>query len=204
MTGTRLRMLALAALLAGGGLALIASTQSWVTVALVDGEGSGQPIAVQGSHAAPASPTLALAALALVAAVLLTGPLVRTVLGVVAALLGAGLVASAVSPLLDSLGSAAGTITTATGVAGRRAIAALVEHVEATPWGFLAVAGGALVAIAGLLVAVTARRWPRASHRYDAPGRGGPQGTSDDDATRRRDAAIDDWDALSRGDDPTG
>lgn len=203
--GTRPRLVALGGLLAGGGLALLASTQPWASVVLAEGEGAAHAIAVQGSDAAPASPTLALAALALVAAVLLTGAVVRVVLGCLGALLGAGILASAVPPLLDPLGAASGAVTSATGVAGRAAIERLVEHAEATPWGWIAAVGGALVLLAGALVAATARRWPVASHRYERAARGSPADPGRaDDATRRRDEAIDDWDSLSRGDDPTG
>lgn len=201
----RVRLVTLAALFAGGGLALLASTQPWVSVLLAEGEGTTRSLAVQGSHAAPASSTLALAALALVAAVALTGTVVRVVLGCLGALLGAGLIASALSPLSDPLGAASGAITTTTGVAGRDAIAGLVEHAEPTVWGFVAVAGGVIVAVAGVLVATTARRWPGPSHRYDVASNAPSAAVApDDDASRRRDAAIDDWDDLSRGEDPTG
>ena len=51
-------------------------------------------------------------------------------------------------------------------------------------------AGGVLLAAAGIQVMVLGARWPALGARYEAPG--GP---------RRTDADV--WDALDRGEDPT-
>jgi hypothetical protein len=72
---------------------------------------------------------------------------------------------------------------------------------------------GILGVLAGLAVAVTSNRWPGSSKRYQAV-RFAPADPESDlpvqhSADHRpppenaRDAAIDTWDDLSRGDDPT-
>jgi hypothetical protein len=64
-------------------------------------------------------------------------------------------------------------------------------HVSA--WWILSLAGGVLLAAAGLLTIARGRRWPGMSARYDRPGAAPP--TGDDPASL--------WKALDRGDDPT-
>jgi uncharacterized membrane protein (TIGR02234 family) len=74
----------------------------------------------------------------------------------------------------------------------------------ATPWPVVAIVGGALVVLAGVAVLVTGTRWPASSRRY-----GGARLVDDTAGTTAvaerpaSDRAIDDWDGLSRGDDPT-
>lgn len=68
---------------------------------------------------------------------------------------------------------------------------------EGTPtaWPWVAVAGGALVVAAGLLVAVRGMRWSALAQRYD-----GPQAPL---ADAPAETPVEIWDALSRGEDPT-
>jgi hypothetical protein len=68
----------------------------------------------------------------------------------------------------------------------------LVVHVNA--WWIPSLAGGVLLAAAGLLTVVRGRRWPGMSARYDRPGTAPPP-AGDDPASM--------WKALDRGDDPT-
>jgi len=60
-------------------------------------------------------------------------------------------------------------------------------------WPLVTAAGGLLVAVGGAVTVVRGRRWPGMSARYDRPARVGSAAT---------DAQV--WDALDRGDDPTG
>ena len=60
--------------------------------------------------------------------------------------------------------------------------------------------------LAGIAVLVTGTRWPTSSRRYRAARLADADEVAGHDAGRRRaasDRAIDDWDELSRGDDPT-
>lgn len=119
-----------------------------------------------GAEVAPSLTGVALLALAGVAGVLATGGVGRRIVG--------GLLA------------AAGAVQT---------VAALVTLAGAgTPAPLLAVAGGALLVAAGVLVVVREPRLPRLGARYAAPG-----------AARRRPADPDRaaWEALDAGEDPT-
>ncbi|STD09321.1 Tryptophan-associated transmembrane protein (Trp_oprn_chp) [Dermatophilus congolensis] len=63
--------------------------------------------------------------------------------------------------------------------------------------GWVAVAGGVVACVAGGVGACVAGRWGRASSRFSSPAgvdAGGGRGGGD---------AVSDWDALSRGEDPT-
>jgi len=64
-----------------------------------------------------------------------------------------------------------------------------------TAWPWVAVAGGVLVAAAGLLVAFRGPRWSALSRRYDGAAAPASQGAEVTEAGL--------WDSLSRGDDPT-
>lgn len=188
----RIRMLALLLPVLAAAAAFISWSQPWVTATLDD----GRVVVAGGDVAAPALPPFALAALALVGALALAGPVFRVILGVLQALLGAGIIASGLLVMSDPVAAAAPRVTEVTGVAGTEAVRVLVEAAVTTSWPVIAmVAGGAAVAI-GLGIAITARQWPERSRRYDAV-RLAPA-----DGEGRLDR-LDAWDALSDGDDPT-
>lgn len=233
----RARYSTLLALLAGSGLGLLSATQTWFSIRVTGVADHAGTVTVAGSAAAPALTALSLAGLALTAALAIAGPAFRVVLSVLAVLLGASIVFSALSVVGDPLRAAAGAITSATGVAGEASLRKLVESTTTEFWPWPAVVGGVLVALAGAAAIVFVRAWPGPSRRYRAgfAGEGGlsaeealaelgdESGDSldeepDDDPEARaaagqdasaepavldRDTAIDSWDELSRGDDPT-
>jgi hypothetical protein len=90
-------------------------------------------------------------------------------------------------------------VTEATGVAGSGPTAALVAGVDASLWPAAAFAGGALLVLSALLVLVTGAKWPASSSRY------GSTKLRQDGAApvSSRDRAVEEWDELTRGDDPT-
>lgn len=229
MNGSRLKSLTLLVGLVGAGAALLSWSQTWFELRILDpaSHGGGEPIAVGGGVASPALAALGLAGLALVAALAIAGPFVRVVLAVIQLLLGASVVLASALALADPVKAVAPAVTDATGVAGAAPTAELVASVDATAWPWLAVAGGVLVFIAGVAALVTGGRWPGSSRRYsttrlveadagvtDGGGRsdgaasvaddGGESALPETDARRRAsDRAVDAWDELSRGDDPT-
>lgn len=196
----------------GTGLGLLAWSQTWFDLVLASGAGAhvtAEVIAVPGSVASPAIAALSLAGLALAAALSLAGPGIRVVLGVLEVLLGGCLVLAAALSLGDPVGSVSPAVTEATGVAGDAPTAELVGTAVATIWPIVAIVGGVLVVVAGVLVLVTGTRWPASTRRYrsglepvdgDGVSTGGASPASERAASDR---AIDDWDELSRGDDPT-
>ncbi|HEU4757600.1 MAG TPA: Trp biosynthesis-associated membrane protein [Agromyces sp.] len=201
MRAQRMKLPAIVGILAGSGLALLAWSQTWFAVHLVEGAAAGgaTTLEVGGAVASPAVAALALAGLALAGALAIAGPLIRIVLGLLAAVLGGCLVLAASVSLADPVAAVSGAIAEATGVAGAQPTAELVASVDQTAWPFAAIAAGVLVALAGVLVVVTGRAWPT-SRRYGGGVRLAADGSRE---VAPSDRAVDDWDGLSRGDDPT-
>lgn len=188
----RVRTLALLLPVVAASAAFLAWSQVWVTVVLVD----GRTVDAAGDAAASAVPPFALAALALVGALALAGPVFRIVLGLLQALLGLGIAVSGGLALADPLAAAVASITEATGVEGLAGIRPLVESATTSLWPVVAIVAGAAAVVIGIGIALTASRWPQRTRRYDtvrlAPS--GEPGRVD---------RLDAWDALSDGDDPT-
>jgi uncharacterized membrane protein (TIGR02234 family) len=173
----------------GAGLALLSWSQTWYELRLADAAAGGDAIAVPRS----------------VAALAIAGPGIRIVLGVLEILLGGCVLLAAGISLGDPVAAVAPAVTDATGVTGSGPTAELVASATATAWPVAAIAGGVLLVLAGLAVLVTGTRWPASSRRY----RGARLADADEPRSvgdRERaasDRAVDDWDELSRGDDPT-
>lgn len=193
----RHRSMAVLTILGGGILALIGSTQTWLDVTLDDA--AIAPLAIPGASAVPLLAPLSLAALALALALSIVGTTLRYVFGALAIAIGGSLAASAWRITVDQpVDAAASAVTEATGLTGPATIAELVSTITATPWPALTVAASVLILAGGGFTLATAHRWTGAGRRYrtDAPA---PSGAA---ASRPHDA-IDSWDDLSRGDDPT-
>jgi hypothetical protein len=202
--------------IAGGGLALLAWSQTWFEATLAVGAGAnavaGTAIPVSGQVASPAISALALAALALAGALAIASFVIRMFLGALGVVLGGSIVLAAWIALADPVAAVAPAVTDATGVAGAGPTAELVALVSATAWPWVAFASGVLVIASGVLALVTGIAWPGSTRRYADPVRKNlvriptrAQIAADEVFAPRRkpDDAIDDWDDLSRGDDPT-
>lgn len=192
----RARSLAVVGMLLAGALGVIASTQTWIDVTLADG--AQQALAVPGSDAIPVLTPLSLAALALGAALSIVGPVLRYVLGALAlAIAGALGVTTAQLLLTMPVSATAATVTEATGISGVDAVADLVSSMSLTPWPAVSLLAQILLAAAAVFTLVTARRWQGSAGRKYRTAADAPADTS------RPHDAIDSWDDLSRGDDPT-
>ncbi|MGX5694611.1 Trp biosynthesis-associated membrane protein [Agromyces soli] len=195
-----MKLPAIALTIVGGGLAMLSWSQTWFTLVLVAGAGSGgAAIAVPGQLASPALAALGLAALALAAAFALAGPGLRIVLAVLELLLGGCVLLAASLSLGDPVAAVAPAVTQATGVAGSEPTAALVAAATASWWPAVAIVGGVLLVLAGVVVLWSGSAWPASSRRYGSAKRG-----ADASATTANDRAVVEWDELTRGDDPTG
>lgn len=213
----RARFTTVLLLLATGALLLIASTQTWFVVVLR--ESPDTPLEVSGSAAMPVLAPLALAALALAAATSIAGRVMSYTAAVLAILLGVALTLLLWAPSTGATAAAiAPTVTEATGIAGADAVAALVRRTETTPWPIIALILSIAVVVVGLFAAATAHTWPRTGRRYrtDASSRISAGNGRDGDAAATDAAtsgasvpprapldAIDSWDDLSHGSDPT-
>jgi uncharacterized membrane protein (TIGR02234 family) len=196
---------------AGAGLVVLAARQVWAHAIFTPPRPlPEQDIAVTGQQLVPLASALALAALACLAAVIVTRSVARRVAGALLALLGAGTAAAAAAGVSASAvlatartqgaqgagaaGGAFGGSTTsgAPGGAGHAiVIAGSAGHVVASgaPWPELAVAAAVAIVLAGLVTAWRGPRWPVMSARYER------------DAPVASQAGM--WESLSKDMDPT-
>jgi uncharacterized membrane protein (TIGR02234 family) len=178
------------------GLALLSATQQWFTLTISSGAGGSAELSVDGTVAAPALSALAFAAIALAAALAIAGPVIRIVLGILGVLLGGSIILSASLAIADPAVAGAAAVTTSTGVSGTESVRTLVTAVVSTPWPILALVAGALLVLVALAVLVTSRSWPASARKYQAV-------RTESSEVSAKDRAVDEWDELSRGDDPT-
>lgn len=180
----------LALVLLGAALTYVASSRDWVDV-VVEARPPLPPVQrqVQGADVVDALRPLSFLALAAVAALVATKRLGRVLVGALVALAGAGVVVA------TALALRAGTFD----ALERSPEPGLSSYTGPEPgftgWWGLAVAGGLLLVVGGVVVALRGRRWAGLSSRYEAPAARAAK-----PAPRPEVAA---WDALDRGEDPT-
>jgi uncharacterized membrane protein (TIGR02234 family) len=185
------RELAAAALLGAAGAAIVTgfAGRTWATVAEHAGTRLGTlDQQLTGRSLSGALAALGWAGLAGILALLATRGWARVVVGALLTLFG--VVVAVVSPTSVRRAHVIAVAGDKSNLA--RLGGAVTVHVNA--WWALSLAGGLLLAAAGLLTVVRGRRWPGMSSRYDRPGGTRPS-TADDPASL--------WKALDRGDDPT-
>lgn len=205
----RARMLGVLAIILGGAVAIIGSTQPWLEVTLRSG--ATEALAVPGASALPLLAPLSLAALALGLALTVVGRVLRYVFGVIATAIGVVLlIGSARIAIERPLDAVASVVTKATGLSGADAIADLVDSVTATAWPVAVALAGLVIALGGLWTLATAHHWRSGGRRFERDGAHASTSAPAGAASRRgeapvasRDRAIDSWDDLSHGDDPT-
>jgi uncharacterized membrane protein (TIGR02234 family) len=206
MTGGRLKLLTIVALVIGAGLGLAGATQTWYTVTLSAAAGDAAPVPVSGSDASPALTALSLAGLALVVALAIAGRIARVVVGIIGVILGATVIFASAGNPLYSIG-VRDAVSKATGITGTAAVRDLIGSVHASAWPTLALIGGIVIVLGSLAALITGGRWPGGSRRYDAvrfEEADGQESVAPAKPTERPgDSAVDDWDDLTRGEDPT-
>ncbi|MFD5745089.1 TIGR02234 family membrane protein [Streptomyces massasporeus] len=178
----------------GAAVALLATRQQWsqgtATVA-----GGAFPLTAKGSDVTGVPAALAIVGLAALVAVFAVRRAGRLVVAALLALSGVGIVTAALlgasdSSALDEQAAQASGNTSAS-----------VDALSHTAWPYVAVVGGVLILVAGLLALRYGRLWPAMSGRYE-------RGTTPQ--PRRKAPAVDPdrpedlWKALDRGEDPTG
>jgi Tryptophan-associated transmembrane protein (Trp_oprn_chp). len=153
----RVRSIAVLAIIFGGALATIASTQTWLDVTLR--AGATDPVAVSGAGALALLTPLSLATLALGLALTVVGVALRYAFGAVATVIGATLAIGAARVALSHpMDAYATAVTKATGLSGDAAIADLVAQVAGTAWPYVAAVAGLSIGIGGILTLATAHR----------------------------------------------
>lgn len=187
------RSLSVSGFLLAGAIGIISSTQTWLTVERAD---AGEAILVPGASALVLLAPLSLAVLALGAALAIAGKAVRVVFGVVAAATAVLLGWSTLQLLLaEPLDAVSATVTEVTGLAGGSAVDEVVQSIVPSAWPYIALVGWAILLAASVVVLLTWRGWKAGGRRYRT-----------DHADVAHDGpvdAVDSWDDLSRGTDPT-
>ena len=189
MTARRELRLAVLLCLVGSALVLLAASRTWL--ALTTPAQPPLPASVRrftGADLVPGVRVLAVLGLAGVAALLAARRWGKVVVGFALAAAGVAVVVLDARVLADP----AGAVDRAAAL--RQEGISFVGTPHLGPWPGGCLAGGVLLGVAGLLVVVRGRRWAELSARYERP-------------TGRAPAPVGDkgvWDALDRGEDPTG
>ncbi len=178
-------------LLVLAGLTAAVTVPTWFTTTGTTALQGTVTVEVTGSQAAPAVLAAAVAILAAVAAVGLVGRAGRWVVAVVVVACGL-LVAAA------SLGVTADPVAAVTPVvAAKTGVGTPAGPVVTSVWPWVAVGVGVLDAVAGVWFVRVSRAWSGPSRRHESA----PVGTAAPSAAEPDERS--DWDALSRGDDPS-
>lgn len=194
MNARRLHRFAVLGGAAGSALVLLAADRPWARALVVPAAGQPFDVTASGSEVVGGIVAAALVGLAAAVVLLLAGGLSRPVAAVLLAGAGAGCLFLAAVVIRDGPRDAlAPALAKATGLETTGAA-------SATAWPYAALAGSVLMLLAAGLALIAARgagAQPRDRGRAPVTPAGTPVGPDD------RDAAMDAWDALSRGEDPT-
>jgi len=174
------------------GLTALVAVPTWFTTTGTTALEGEVPVDVTGSQAAPALLAAAVAILAAGAAVALVGRAGRWVVALVVAACGVLVVATTLAVTGDPAAAVTPVVAEQTGVG------ATAGPVSTTVWPWAAVGVGVLDVLAAGWLVRTSRGWAGPSRRHEAATAGGQPAAGPADPDERSD-----WDALSRGDDPS-
>mgnify|MGYP002737665171 FL=1 len=180
-------------ILLGGVLALIGSTQTWVTATGFEATHINS-VQLSGQEASPVITAMALVIVAAGAALSIARHIGRWIIGIVIVLAALTMGWVTLNVVTNPLGAVAPKIAETTGTTGVEQIVPNIE-VSLLPW--LTVIGALIGAVGGVIALIAGRRWPVGkTKKYDvgAQQRTEREGPLDE---------IDTWDELSRGEDPT-
>ena len=192
--GTARREVGVAVLLClvGAFIVLVTAGRTWIELTVLSPLVEDRALPVTGAELSPGVRALGLVGLAGVVAVAATRRTGRVVVGLLLLLVGVAVVALALDAGSDAFARAQDTVTVT------EAGGTVSDAGVGTVWPYACAAGGLLLGVAGLLVAVRGRRWAALSQRYEAPASREPEAPGPERAER----AL--WESLDRGEDPTG
>jgi len=180
-------------LLFGGAIALIGSTQTWVTATGFEAAHISH-VQLSGQEASPLITAMSLVTIAAGAALSIARSLGRWIIGIVTVLSAIATGWASLSVWSNPLTAVAPKVAETTGTTGMEDIAGNID-VSLLPW--LTVLGALLVLIGGIITLIVGSRWPVGkTKKYERSD----QITVDHDTQLDE---IDTWDELSRGEDPT-
>jgi uncharacterized membrane protein (TIGR02234 family) len=179
------------ALLLLAGLTALVAVPTWFTTTGTTALQGTVPVEVAGTQVAPAVLAAAVAILTAAAAVGLVGRAGRWVVATVVVVCGVLVAGAALGATADPVAAVTPVVAAQTGVG------TLAGPVTTSVWPWLAVGVGALDAAVGVWFLRVSRGWSGSSPRHEVTGAGTPPATAAEPDERS------DWDALSRGDDPS-
>jgi hypothetical protein len=197
----RSRSRAVVLLLLLGGAAFAVSAPVWLRTTVATALEPEVGVEVAGTTAAPAVSAAAFVVLAGALAATLAGRVARWVALAATALGGATVALGAGAVLRDAQAPAVAAAADAAGVT------TLTSPVEVTPWPWATVVVGVAVVVVSVLAGLGVRSWTGGDRRHERAGgvhrdlsepAGTDAGTTDGDPDAQAD-----WDALSRGTDPS-
>lgn len=176
-------------------LVLLSWSQTWFTFSSSILP-SGEPITSSGQNVAPALAAFSLLNFALTAALALAGRVLRKILSVVLCISSAAIVWIAIAAFSDPIGSSINLLTTLSGLSDITSLSAMVISVDISTWVYLAPISGFFLIVTGIISFFTSAKWVTNSKKYD---RSSPKQAHKIPSGE----LIDQWDALSAGEDPT-
>ena len=167
-----------------GALLLVAAGRTWGAATVQANGTARQHVSVSGHAVAAALPALGIALLALAVAMLAANGVLRRIAGLLVVVVGGAAIATSLSARGDVGSTLAAHVfaSRAASVGGSRPL-----------WWLVAALSGGLAVVAGALVVITGGRTAGLGARYEAPATSADTGA----------AAVDDWDAIEQGQDPT-
>lgn len=187
------RSMTVLVLLLGGTLALIGSTQTWVTATGFEATHITN-VELSGQEASPVITAMSLVIIAAGAALSIAQNIGRWIIGCVAILGSLAIGFTTINVIFSPFNAVAQKISETTGTSGTTDIAGDIE-VSFLPW--LTVVGAVVVLASGIIALTYGSRWPLGkTKKYDMS----QQTQVDHDGQLDE---IDTWDELSRGEDPT-
>lgn len=180
-----------------GVAVLVTTLPTWVSGSAPTATGD-LTVSAAGTTVAPGTASIALVILAAGAVLGLAGRVLR-VLALLGVIAGAILAALNVFAFL-----AAPEVAAASAAAEVTSVRAINEPVAVTVWPYLCLAVLAIGAGLGVWFLTRLGSWQAVGRRFETRGAPPPAEDVADSRTRARRQAMDDWDALSRGEDPSG
>ena len=189
--------------LVGAFVVLVGAGRVWASAEVPTGPITGpRQVSVSGTEVVAGVRALGLVGLAGVPALLATRRTGRVVVALLRLLTGAGVGAAVLGA---DAGAAVGREASAVAAGAQR----MDDVVLGSPWPVVTALGGGVLALAGLLTVVRGRSWPGLGQRYEAPAVAGAASAAaaaavptGEQPPRLAERGL--WEALDRGEDPTG
>lgn len=182
----------------GALLALASWTQIWIIFSLSEGA-TTKELTVPGTLASPLTSAIALGSLAAVGALLIARRVARIIVLGAVLILGLGGVVSLLVTFANPVSASLIVLSATLGISDIQTVSASVVETSMTFWLWLAVLGFVAVCCCATWGLMSERKWASPTDRFTRP----EMNTSSQATTSSKSRAIDVWDSLSRGDDPT-